>query len=238
MKTPNQVKTDFFDYLDQKFGTDRLTGLVKLPPEVRIGERVLYQMTDGQEASRLDTEKLNQENDEAFGKIAAQISEEIEGATFFTEPATSSGLPYPRTIDIPSMSDLALGNLASNYETNHEELPTKDFPVLWLFGAIFGYSSKYLIYLDFTDPRLRALYIAEYDVEHDFSAGRDIPQKLRSFLIRREKLTKTIAQRQDVLWAKLVQTDSLVHTTMKTPSSLMDRVLGIGGYEYQKHQSG
>ena len=214
MSTPDQIKASFYTYLDQEFGPG-FAKLIESPAGVKIGERVLYLPASGQEVKRADTEQANREIEGGITRLAAHLSDEIDSLQYHIEPVISSGLPYPRAVDIPHVSDLALGNLAANYATSAAELPQKNFSLLWLFGVIFTYSAKYLLYLDFMHPRLRTLYIAEYDVEFEFAKGREIPEQLKSFTVRQAEMTKIIEARQDVDWAKLVQIDTVVQTLIK-----------------------
>jgi hypothetical protein len=218
MSTPDQVKASFYNYLAQEFGPG-FADLVDPPAGVKIGERVLYLLVSDQEAQRADTQQANREIEEDFTRLAARLSEEIDGMQYYTEPIVSSGLPYPRAVDIPHVSNLALGNLAVHYATSPDELPEKNFSLLWLFGVIFTYSTKYLLYLDFTHPKLRVLFVAEYDVEFEFAKGREIPEQLKTFTILQAKTAKMVEDREDVIWAKLVQIDTAAHTMIKTTNS-------------------
>ena len=123
-------------------------------------------------------------------------------------------------MDIPHVLNLALGNLATNYATSPDELPEKDFALRWLFGVIFTYSAKYLLYLDFTHPQLRAVYVAEYDIEFESAKGRGIPEQFENFTIQQTELAKLVEIRQDVIWAKLVQIDTAVQAVIKTHSGV------------------
>ena len=219
MSTPDQVKASFDDYLHQRFGSG-FVNLIKPPAEIKIGERVLYMLAGDHEARRADTEQANREAEESLAALISRLSDEITGLQYYTEPVVSSGLPYPRAVDIPHVSDLALGSLAADYATSPDEFPEKDFALLWLFGAIFTYSAKYLLYLDFTHPKLRAVYVAEYDVEHEYSKGSDIPQQLKAFVSRQAEMVEMVEARQEVCWAKLVQIDTAVQAAIKTGDSL------------------
>jgi hypothetical protein len=220
MSTPDQLKAGFYHYLDREFGSG-LIDLIRLPAGVRIGERVLYMLLGNEEAERADTKQTNREVEESFARLADQLSEEIGVLRYSTEPAIDSGLPYPRAVDIPYVSDLALGSLATRYAASPDELPEKDFSLLWLFGVIFTYSAKYLLYLDFAHPKLRAVYVAEYDAEYEFSKGRDILEQFKAFMVRQAEIAAMIEVRQDVCWAKLVQIDTIVQTMIKTCDNLV-----------------
>lgn len=228
MKTPEQVTAEFFAYLDRQFGPG-LGDLIKPPPGVKLGERVLYQLLENQEARRPDIAQDNREIEASFAQLAAELAADIDGLDYHTEPATSSGLPYPRAIDIPYAADLALGSLAVDFAASTAELPEPGFALRWLLGAIFAPSAKYLIYLDFTHPKLRALYVAEYDVEYSLSPPPDIHEQLRAFTARQAEMENVTGANQDILWAKLVQIDAEIRTVTKTKNSLVQEHVQAGG---------
>lgn len=176
-----QLQVDFFNYLDQKFGSG-FSGQFAVPAGVQVGERVLYKLADGGEATRADIERANQAFAASMAEVAAQLAEVTGDLQYTLDPAVNSGLPYPRTVDVPHAADLALGSLAQQYATSQEKLPTADFALVWLLGGIFGYSASTFIYLDFSHPQLKALYTAEYDVVDDYNSGKKIPEQITSFL--------------------------------------------------------
>lgn len=220
MQTLDQIKDEFYGYLEQRFGPG-LTDFVAPPARVKIGERVLYQLVDGEEAQRADIEKQNQD----FEKNMAELVEKMSEGTgtkpeFYTDPMISSGLPYPRAIDVPHVSEIYMGSLATDYAASHDEFPTKDFPILWLFGVVFGYSTKTLLYMDFTDPKIRVLYVANYDAEHELLAGKDIPQEFRAFTIQQAIMKHMYGPREDVHWIKMVQTNGDMKFIQSTKNGL------------------
>ena len=81
--------------------------------------------------------------------------------------------------------------------------------------------ASFYAYLDFTHPKLRAVYVAEYDVEFDLSQGRDIPEQLKAFTTRQAEMAKMAEARQDIQWAKLVQIDTAVQAMIKTRNNIM-----------------
>lgn len=212
--TEDQLRRDFLDYLDQRFGP-ALTDLLDPPASARAGERVIYALFSGEEQPRGDVDQLNHEAMAEFSRLARQIARGVPGAAFHFTPATDSGLPFPRLVDIPGADALAMGDLRP-YATSHEELPSADFNIAWLLGVIFGHSSKYLLYIDFTDQRLGAVYAAEYDDEDDFDVGRDLARQFATFIDWRDNLRAEIGRDKGVEWAKLVQTGSELRATIKT----------------------
>lgn len=215
MQTPEQVKADFYAYLDQKFGSG-FSALITPPEEVEIGERALYILANGRKAQRANMERANWEFENEIEDLANELAGEFPGLQYSVDLATSSGLPYPRAVDIPGASDLALGWLAGAYAKSAEELPAPGFPLCWLLGVIFTPSAKYLLYLDFMHPRLRALYVAEYDVEMEFFKGRDIPQQFRFFAAQQAEMVAVVEGRPDIRWAKLVQVDGAIWTSVQS----------------------
>jgi hypothetical protein len=233
MQTLDQIKAEFYGYLEQRFESG-LTDLVAPPAGVKIGERVLYQLVDGEEAQRADIEKQNQD----FEKNMAELVEKMSSETgtkpeFYTDPMISSGLPYPRAIDVPYVSEFCMGSLATDYAASHDEFPTKDFPIRWLFGVVFGYSAKTLLYMDFTDPKVRALYVANYDAEHELLAGKDIPQEFKAFIVQQAMMKHIYSPREEVHWIKIVQTNGAVQLTQSTKNGVQHEIIKGGEHEHK-----
>lgn len=219
MKSLEQVRADFDSYLKNRFGFE-MEDLVTVPAGVSVGERVLYLLNPNTRAARADIDQSNREIIEGMADIVADLEGLTPGVTLHIDPIMDSGLPYVRAVDLPYASELALGSLADDYAYNDDELPAPDFPVRWLFGLVFGYSAKYLLYLDFTEAKLRALFVAEYDSEFEPFTGQKVPELLRAFVSRQRDIQASASAAPDVLWVKLVQTDAGTRVkTMTRPNS-------------------
>src|SRR6266542_1650399 len=147
MITEDKVQQQFYEYLSDTFGP-QFTEMIKPPEGVRIGERVLYKLQNQHEAQRKEVTQKDLDN---FHQMMVGIAEGCGGIASPPEPPVTSGLPFPRTVDITDWSDVALGTPAMKYVVSDELLPKVDFSIEWLFGLVFS-SEKQLVYIDFTDP--------------------------------------------------------------------------------------
>jgi hypothetical protein len=210
MKTETEILEDFITYLVHKFGKE-IVEVIDIPDEAKVGERVLYKLISDQVAQRKDFTQDYKE----LNKTLAEIAQKVSGTVHIDQP-TDSGLSYPRTIDIIDWSEVAMQIPAKKYATSSDLLPKADFSIEWLFGLVFGYSSKRLIYIDFIHPKVKAAFSVEYDAEYDWSAGSDMIQLLNKFREKQTELIKDASSNESILWAKLVQLNDEVLVQIKT----------------------
>jgi hypothetical protein len=121
----------------------------------------------------------------------------------------SSGLPYPRLIDLPGSSIMWDAELR-NYMNTEVVLPSEDFPLEWVVGVLHTPSQSMLLYLDFTHATVKAIFRVFYDAEHasvrDEGAG--VLARFEQFQRKKQELEADCERRQNVAWAKLVQIDT------------------------------
>jgi len=212
--TPQEVKEQFFNYLTKTFGKKFLF-LITPPDGVEIGERVLFKLQDGKKAERC--EETKQETEEFHQSLVEAVGG-IEGIQILpTEPPVSSGLPYPRIVDIRDW-DIAYDNPAKEYLTSDALLPKENFSIDWLFGLVFGFE-KQLIYIDFTHPKVKVIFSFVYDFEDVFIKTHLVYKRLEQFNKMRDALIEEAEGNPDLLWIKLVQIDETVSTQKRMGNS-------------------
>ena len=211
MMTEIKVKEQFYEYLADKFG-ESFTELIEPPEGVMIGERMLYKLQNGQKAER---KEMTQKDIDKFHQMVADIAEKNGGVALESEPPVTSGLPYPRVVDILDWSDVAMDIPAKKYVLSDDLLPKDNFAIEWLFGVVFSPSGKQLVYIDFTHPKVKVAFSADYDAEYDFTIGLEMPRRLRQFKEKRAEIIQEVESRSNVLWAKLVQLDDETFMRLK-----------------------
>lgn len=227
MKSAPAVEQAFYLYLDRQFGQG-FSQLIAPPDGYKIGERVLYTLEGGDEAVRNED---TSQSDAEIKRVLEDVVDKIDGARVVNEPVVSSGLPYPRLIDVPYASDFLLGDLSERYAQSDELLPSPDFPVVWVFGVLFGYSAKQLLYLDFRHPKAKAVFCVAYDDENDVTAGRHMRSQLASFIARQKQVSALAEERADVHWAKLFQVNAQGLLLLRTRRGRIERRLNEGNDE-------
>ncbi len=204
-----EVKAQFYEYLSSKFG-DKFTDMIEPPSEAKIGERVLYVLDGSEVASR---KEFDQKANEEF---LQGIVGGIEGATFFTEPPVESGLPYARMVDITDWSEVAINGFAKEYTMSDDLLPKKDYTIKWLFGLCFAPRGNQLVHVDFTHPKVKTAFSADYELEYSFAPEIDMQHALKIFKEKRAKLIQEVESNPSVLWAKLVQLNGTTLSQIRT----------------------
>jgi len=212
MITQNEIKKQFYGYLTEMFG-DKFTNLIEPPERVLIGERVLYRLVDDKVAERKEmTEKDIDNLHQMLMKIAG------ESGAVITEPPITSGLPYPRMVDITDWSDAAMDIPAKKYATSDDLLPKDTFSIEWLFGVMFGPSDKQLVYIDFTHPRVKLVFAVYYESEYEltFCGNRNkMKDWLMKFNEKRAKIINEVEMRPELSWVKIIQLNDQILTQYK-----------------------
>ncbi len=92
-------------------------------------------------------------------------------------------------------------------------LPKEDFAIQWLLGVTIWPSRKQLVYIDFTHPKVKTIFSADYDPEYDFNGRSDVFLQMQQFKVARDSLIVEMEAQPGMAWAKLVQIDgeTLVH---------------------------
>lgn len=171
------------EYLEYIFGKSFLK-LIKIPENYKIGERVIYKLAKNKTANRHEiSQKEQKEQKDFFNKIA----EEIGAPESIIDPPVSSGLPYPRLVDIPGW-DIIFDIPLKRYLQSNDISPSDDFNIEWLIGVFFGHSKKILAYIDFVNPKVKGIFSETYEEEYDLSNRGKIVNK--HFAVFIKKLTK------------------------------------------------
>lgn len=188
------------EYVEETFGRDCAV-LIKEPPGVRVGERVLYRLRHDEIGRRVETTAADLDR---FRRTIAEIASASGASGVQIEPPRSSGSPLPRLIDLPG-SDLAWDRPLSQYAESDQPL---DGALEWAFGVLFAPSHKRLFYLDFTHPVVKAVLSLEYDEDDSPDDGRrTAAERFIEFRREADRLRADAdAVRIDAQWIKVVQT--------------------------------
>ncbi len=204
--TEAEVKQQFYEYLSHTFGA-KFVKLIDPPEDVRIGERVLYKLTSQKEAMRKEVSQ--KEIDDLRQKLAT-IAENAGIAPIEVDPPTTSGLPYPRLVDIGDYNDVAMDAPARAYIVSNDLLPKPDFSIEWLFGTVFRPSDKQLVFVDFAHPQVKAAFSFEYDFEYGSPVQPDMYKHFRRFKALRNKVIREAKSKSELLWVKILQLDEQI----------------------------
>jgi len=153
-------------------------------------------------------------------KIISVFSRKTGGAVEHLSPPITSDLPYPRAVDIIDCGEVGMDLPARRYLNSSDLLPKTDFSILWLFGVVFFHSSKRLVHIDFTHPKVKAAFSVEYDVEHDFEAGLNMKRQFDVFKAKYADLVRPASSRPGVMWSRLLQLDDELLVKIKTERSM------------------
>lgn len=192
-------------YLEDTFGPDLLS-LVREPPGVQGGERVLYRLRVPQRVRRKESTPadLRALRDQLLDIVAST------GATaeVVVEPPVTSGLSVPRLVDLPG-ADLVWGRPLLEYYEQDTPLPSDDFPLDWALGVLFAPSHKKLFHLDFTDARVKAVFVSDYEREAEAAVGETarIRERFIAFCQRVDALREQLQGQSGATWAKIIQID-------------------------------
>ena len=161
-------------------------------------------------AAEKEAERLRRELEDlkrTHIEFAKRTGADASRVTF--EPPVSSGLPYPRLIDLPG-NQLIWDKYLTEYLKSNNLLPSPEFPLEWVVGVLLMPSEKILLHLDFTHPKVKAIFRASYDTGDVPQPGEraDIRNRLRQFREKKADLESQVEHRGDMLWAKLIQVDS------------------------------
>ena len=199
------LRQDLTNHLRNTFGEEFLR-LLNEPQGVQVGERVLYKLKEGTQAQRhepssQELEALKRKHIELAKSTGADASRVI------FEPPVSSGLSYPRLVDLPG-NQIMWDKYLTEYLKSDDLLPSPEFPLEWVVGVMLTPSEKMLLHLDFTHPKVKAIFRASYDIDGIPQTGErtGIGNRLRQFRDKARELESQV--RGGLLWAKLVQVDS------------------------------
>ena len=183
MPSDDRVERDFLARMQATFGAELMES-VERPPGYRVGERMLYRMREGGTAER---RPVDREGVEALLRPLADAS----GATLSVELPTDSGLPHPRIVDLEDCAIMYDGRIAKFFESD-ESLPSREFRLDWLIGLVDGADEDRLVYLDFTDPVVKALFSDVYRSRDDWDLS---PRRTRDRFM--ELLARRAAEIRD-----------------------------------------
>jgi len=196
-----EQREQFLAHLKAAFGEEFLQ-LVHEPQAVQIGERVLYRLVGSKAGSR--HEPSDQELERLRDQMTRFAASTGASAVSF-EPPRSSGLPYPRLIDLPGSSIIWDAELRE-YAESDEPLPSRDFPLEWAVGVVLT-SELFFVYLDFTHPKVQAVFRGSYDPQHDFGGRTRIGEEFKRFRQKEDELRRRADADSTITWAKIVQVD-------------------------------
>lgn len=203
MVDTQQLRLEFLDYLQTTFG-EEFVELIAEPPGVQVGERVLYRLAGGKTGTR--HEPSEQEIESLRRRITdVAKSTGVEDSAITFEPPRSSGLPYPRLIDVPG-STIIWDTELKKYLERDDLLPSRDFPLEWAIGVLRT-SEEFFLYLDFTHPKIKAVFRGSYDPEHDFGGRTRIGEEFKRFRQKENALRGRTDADSTIAWAKIVQID-------------------------------
>src|SRR2546428_988569 len=194
-----EQREQFLAHLKAAFGEEFLQ-LVHEPQAVQIGERVLYRLVGSKAGSR--HEPSDQELERLRDQMTRFAASTGASAVSF-EPPRSSGLPYPRLIDLPGSSIIWDAEL-KKYAGSDDLLPAPDFPLEWAVGVLLT-SEVLFLYLDFTHPKVKAVFTGSYDPEHDFGGRTRVGEQFRRFRQKEDELRARVAADSTIAWARIVQ---------------------------------
>jgi len=201
------LRQDLLNHLRNTFG-EELLRLLSEPQGVQVGERVLYKLKEGTQAQRREPSSQELEAlKRTHIEFAKSTGVDSSRATF--EPPVSSGSPYPRLVDLPG-NQIMWDKYLTEYLKSDNLLPSAEFPLEWVVGVLLMPSEKMLLYLDFTHPKVKAIFRASYDIDGVPQSGEraDLRNRFRQFREKKADLESQVEQRGDMLWAKLIQVDS------------------------------
>ena len=194
-------RTSFLAYLKGTFGEEFIQQIDE-PEGLQIGERVLYRLAGRatgtrREPSERELDRIREQTTHIAGSTGASA------VTF--EPPRSSGLPYPRLIDLPG-STIIWDTELKQYMGSDGPLPARDFPLEWAVGVLLT-SEVLLLYVDFTHPKVKAVFRGSYDPEHDFGGRARIGEEFKRFRQKEDELRRRTDADSTIAWAKIVQID-------------------------------
>jgi len=166
---------------------------------------VLYLLAGTSPVERRETTATEQRE---FRKLIERIGQDSGAIEVSGEPPVSSGLPYPRLVDIPGW-DVLFDIPLNRYLDSPSVFPSVDFRILWLVGVTSSYSEKRLACIDMRHAQVKGLFIATYEEEYgSIGLTRQVRRAFERFLTR---VTDRIAEasRPDVAyeWVKVASCD-------------------------------
>lgn len=187
------LKHDFLKSLADSFGPSFLE-CIQEPQGTQVGERVLYKFIDNTTAQRRTLtgqqfQSLRLELEALAGETLATVTLEAPG---------NSGLDLPRTADLIE-ADTAMQLPAERWVNSETLLPRPDYKLEWLLGTIHWSDHKELLYIDFTDPKVKCTLCADFDDLYDTDLGEDMQTQFENILAARAELLAD----PTIEWAKL-----------------------------------
>ena len=190
-------------YLKAMLGEDVLE-VIEDSGDVHIGERVLYRLAGDTTAARHEP---SAEDVERLRSQMTRFASDTGGSMVSFEPPRSSNLPYPRLVDLPG-SEIIWDTELNKYRESEDLLPARDFPLEWAIGVLRT-SEDLILYLDFTHPRLKAVFRAACDTSGGLSAAERarLRDGFRVFRDKQRDLRRVVEADTHIAWAKIVQRD-------------------------------
>lgn len=194
----------FKEYLNETFGKDFDT--LTVPPEgAKYGERLVYKYLSDKTPTR---HELTQQELDEFNAEIASIAEGIGGTTFIpAQPPVTSGLPFPRFIDLKE-KDIFWETNMKKYLESYSLLPSEDFDLEWAMGLLFA-SANTFYHLDFTHPKVKGIFSFEYEEECVSFKIHEAECRFKEFITLLE-MYKELSEVHHFQWVKIAQIDSKI----------------------------
>ena len=196
-----ELREQFLSYLKTTFG-DEFPRLLDEPAGLQIGERVMYRLASGKTGTRHEPSEQEIEN---LRRRMIDVAKDtgVEDSAITYEPPRSSGLPYPRLIDLPG-SNIIWDAELRKYAGSDDLLPAPGFPLEWAVGVLLT-SEVLFLYLNLTHQKVKAVFTGSYDPEHDFGGRTRVGEQFRRFRQKEDELRARVAADSTIAWARIVQ---------------------------------
>jgi hypothetical protein len=205
--TEKDMELWFRQYLNDTFG-EGFNTFITPPEDAKCGERLIYKYKSGSTAIRHES---TQQDLDDFDKVLAQMAQACKGTYIPTKPPVTSGLPFPRLIDLNKgfiwESDM------EKYHLNEDLLPSKDFDLEWALGVFFA-SDKTLYHLDFTHPKVKGIFSFEYDREYTMPKCEAARRRFTEFMLLLETYKRLGDELDHFKWVKITQVNSKITITI------------------------
>ena len=175
---------------------------IRKPKGTEAGERVVYKMKEGivpvrHETTPNELEAMQQE-------IATMTG--VDRSRVTMKAAVTSGLPYPRLIDLPGW-EIIFDVPLTKYADSEDLLPRQDFPIIWALGVFFAQSDKTLAHIDFVHPLVKGVFSVVYESRYGLDYSTDNIIDWHDEFQRKMSEYKKKADAKDCKckWAKIIQ---------------------------------
>jgi hypothetical protein len=156
------------------------------------------------EAHQMPTQAQANEFHEDLVAVAKELGGDISVITNLPDPGE---LYLVRLCNLPGASSFMTYNAPWWYLDENDLLPVKEWQIQWAAG-IYALSSSYLRMFDFTHPKVKGVFSAQYELEDVFYRPGEARAYFDSFqrtLVAAK--ARVDANADDCCWMKIVQWD-------------------------------